>query len=97
MTIVETELFKQQRDSIVRHIANDKKSAALAFAKALKKSVNTLVDFPYKYKQSIYLEKVTCRDMVFKGYTIVYQVCEETSHIEIVQIFNKNLPLDRNA
>jgi len=45
---------------------------------------------PYKYKKSYYHEDENIRDMVFKGYTIIYKIYD--NHILIVEIFNKNLP-----
>ncbi len=95
MKIFETEPFKIQRDFIVRYIANDKKSAAIKFAKDLKKSINNLVSFPYKYRKSNYYENENVRDMTFKGYSIIYRVKEDEKSIEILEIFNKNLPITK--
>ena len=92
MKIIETTLFTKQRDMIVFYIADDKKSAALEFAKQLKTSVNTLKKFPYKCRKSIYYEDKTIRDMTFKGYSVIYRVLESQNSIEILEIFNKNLP-----
>ncbi|MEA2111871.1 MAG: type II toxin-antitoxin system RelE/ParE family toxin [Campylobacterota bacterium] len=92
MKIIETEPFKIQRDAIVWYIAKDKKSAALNFAKELKQIVNNLKSFPYKYRPSKYYKDDSIRDMIFNGYTIVYRVKEEKNIIEVLVIFNKNLP-----
>jgi len=91
LKILETEQFKQQRDFSVRYIANNKKSAALKFAKELKKSVNNLSSFPYKYRKSYYYKDESIRDMTFKGYTIIYRIDETKELIEILEIFHKNL------
>ena len=92
MTIIETPLFKEQRDKIIFYIVEDKKSAGLKFAKDLKISVNGLSHFPYKYRQSYYYENENIRDMTFKGYSIIYRVNQEKDIIEILEIFNRNLP-----
>ena len=103
MQIIETDLFKEQRDEIVFYIAKDKKGAALKFAKdkkgaalkfakELKKSVNTLSDFPYKCRPSVYYNDENIRDMIFMGYSIIYRVNKEKNVIEILEIFNQNLP-----
>jgi plasmid stabilization system protein ParE len=92
MTIIETPLFKEQRDRIIVYIVNDKKSAGLKFAKDLKICVNKLLNFPYKFRQSYYYEDENIRDMTFNGYSIIYRVNQEKDVIEILEIFNRNLP-----
>jgi hypothetical protein len=32
------------------------------------------------------------RDMIFEGYTIIYKIDKKTDTIQILEIFNKNLP-----
>lgn len=90
MRIIETALFTKQRDSIIHYIAQDNVQAALKFAKQLKDDINLLVTFPGQYQQSKYTNSQNIHDMVFNGYTIIYKVNPET--IEILQIFNQNLP-----
>ncbi len=92
MKIIETELFTKQRDSIVFYIAQDKKSAALNFAKELKKSVNNLINFPYKYRKSFYYQDENIRDMIFGGYSIIYRINIPKDTIELLEVFNQNLP-----
>jgi plasmid stabilization system protein ParE len=92
MEILETEKFKKDLDFIVRYIARDKRVAAIDFAKKLKRSINELTTFPYKYRQSYYYDDQNIRDMTFKGYTIIYRVDNKNSLIEILEIFNRNLP-----
>jgi len=92
MTIIETKLFKGQRNTIVFHIVKDKKSAALKFVKDLKISINNIINFPFKFRQSFYYDNENIRDMVFKGYSIIYRVNLEKDIIEILEIFNRNLP-----
>jgi plasmid stabilization system protein ParE len=92
MQIIETELFTKQRDDIVFYIAKDKKSVALNFAKELKKAVNNLTNFPYKYRQSYYYQDENIRDMTFSGYSIIYRINIARDVIEILEIFNQNLP-----
>jgi len=88
--IIRTERFKNQFKDIVFFIAEDKKSAAKSFKNTLNKYVDALVDFPYKYRKSIYFESENIRDMTFQGYTIVYEIFEEK--IEVLMIFNQNKP-----
>jgi hypothetical protein len=46
---------------------------------------------PYKYRKSYYYNDERIRDMVFRGYTIIYKISGE--FIIIVEIFNQNLPV----
>lgn len=95
MHIIETKVFKSQRDFIVRYIAKDKRKAAIKFTKELKKSINNLVNFPYKCSTSNYYENKNIRDMTLKSYSIIYRVKENEKLIEILEIFNKNLPITK--
>ncbi len=97
MLIIETKLFQIQRDIVVEYIAKDKKSAAIRFVKELKKQVNNLTNFPYKYRVSYYHNDKNTRDMIFKGYTIIYRISQEKQLIEILEIFNKNTPVNHEA
>jgi len=51
-----------------------------------------LIDFPYQYKQSIYFDNEEIRDMVYMGYTIVYEIDIENNNLVLLSIFNQNLP-----
>ena len=93
--ITETKVFKSQRDFIVRYIAKDKRKAAIKFTKELKKSINNLANFPYKCSTSNYYENKNIRDMTLKSYSIIYRVKENEKLIEILEIFNKNLPITK--
>ena len=84
--------FSDQLKNILEHIAEDKPGASLAFKNHLKKSINTLPDNPYKYRASIYFNDKNIRDMIYKGYTVVYRINLEEERIEVLRIFNKNKP-----
>lgn len=46
----------------------------------LKVAIKNLVHFPYKFRPSIYFENVEIRDMVYHGYTVIYEICNESVH-----------------
>lgn len=95
MQIRQSDLFLQQFEEILITIASDKLSAALNFQKEVIENFNTLKDFPYKSKQSQYHDNKTIRDLTVHGYTIIYRVKEDEACIEIIEIFNRNLPLGK--
>lgn len=77
---------------ILDYIAQDKFSASENFRGELDELINNLPTFPYKFKKSIYFDNNNIRDMVYKGYTIIYKVNLEKNSIDIIRIFNKNKP-----
>ena len=92
MKIIESKQFKDELSEIAFYIKKDKLSASIDFVQNLKKRIKNLVDFPYQFKKSSYFDNDEIRDMVYKGYTIVYEVNQEKDTLEILSIFNQNLP-----
>ncbi len=93
MIIIETNRYKRELRDIAFFIKKDKSSASIKFVQELKESVNNLVNFPHKYRKSKYFEAKNIRDMIFSGYTVIYEIFEDK--IEILTIFNQNLPLEK--
>ena len=92
MKVIESKQFKDELRAIAFYIKKDKSSASIDFVKNLKKTVKRLVDFPYQYKKSIYFDNDEIRDMVYKGYTIVYEISTEKDTLVLLSMFNQNLP-----
>lgn len=92
MKIIESVQFKDELRTITLHIRKDKLSASLSFLRGLKEKINLLTDFPYQAKKSIYFDNNEIRDMVYIGYTIVYEVHKEKNTLELISIFNQDLP-----
>ena len=93
MTIVSTEAYQKELLLILKHIANDKITASKKFNKDLNEQINNIPNFPYKYRKSIYFNNDNVRDMVFKKYTINYEINLNKNTIFIFSIFNQNKPL----
>lgn len=85
MTIKKDKKYLLALFTIVQYISQDKPSAAKAFAKELDKHILNLLQFPYKYRQSIYYEDEHYRDLTYKGYTVIYKITEDA--IQILDIF----------
>jgi plasmid stabilization system protein ParE len=92
LKIVESGQFKDELRAIAFYIREDKPSSSLSFVKGLKEKIDLLTDFPYQSKKSIYFDDEQIRDMVYKGYTVVYEVDEQEERIVLLSIFNQNLP-----
>jgi len=64
----------------------------LKFKNELKENIISLPNNPYKYRKSYYFNDKNIRDMIYKGYTIIFRVKPMQNVIEILRIFNKNKP-----
>jgi plasmid stabilization system protein ParE len=85
MIIIRGIRFDIQLFSILRYIAKDKKSAAIDFESELNHKIKDLLHFPLKYRASFYIEDEAYRDLIYKGYTIIYKV--EKEKILMLEIF----------
>lgn len=85
--------FEANFNIIFEYIAKDKISAAKKFKTLLFKQLKNLPNHLHKYRQSLYFNNEEIRDMIFKGYTVVYEADIENGLIIILNIFNKNQPL----
>ena len=92
MKIVESDEYKIRLKEVTNYIKQDKKSAAINFAKELRKKIRELPDNPYMCSTSYYFKENNVRDMTLKKYTVVYEVKPDEKVIEILDIFNRNKP-----
>ncbi|RBQ31172.1 plasmid stabilization protein [Arcobacter sp. FW59] len=92
MKIIRTKQYNFELQSILEYISEDKVSASRNFYLKLNKQIKELPTFPYKCRKSIYFNDENIRDMIFKGYTILYEVSLEQSKIIIYSVFNQNKP-----
>lgn len=92
MKIVRSRKYQVNLLIILKYIAKDKISASRNFQRELDELLENIPNFPYKYKQSIYFNNKNIRDLIYKKYTINYEVNLEKNSIEILNIFNKNKP-----
>jgi len=90
MQIKLDEEFEKNFETIFKHISKDKILASKNFKKELFQQIKNIPNFPYKYRKSIYFDDENIRDMIFKGYTIVYKVDTQENTINIADIFNQN-------
>ena len=92
MKIKKTRIYQDELHDILIHIAKDKISASLNFRKELNLKIKDIPNFPYKYRKSFYFNEEKVRDMIFMGYTIIFEIKLEINTIEILSIFNQNKP-----
>ncbi|MBA3025862.1 MAG: type II toxin-antitoxin system RelE/ParE family toxin [Sulfurimonas sp.] len=85
LKIVYEENFSKSLLNILTFISKDKKSAATTFKNNLKEKIGLLEFSPFMCEKSKYIDKPNYRDLIFKGYTTIYKVEENT--IKILDIF----------
>jgi len=88
MKIIRSRKYQIRLLSILQYIAKDKVSASRNFQKELDESIKRIPNFPYKHRKSIYFDNKNIRDLIYKKYTITYEVNIETNSIEILNIFS---------
>ena len=86
MKIVRGKKYLTSLQKIMRFISLDSKQRALIFRNQLDKQISTIGQMPFKCRKSIYFDEETIRDMIFKGYTIVYKVDKDKEQITILGI-----------
>ena len=92
MKISRTTEYQAELLVILKYIAKDKISASKNFKIELDNQIDEIPNFPYKYRKSIYFDDENVRDMIFRGYTINYEMDLDKNRIFILSIFNKNKP-----
>jgi len=84
--ILKRKKFNGELKNILFFIAQDSKTRAKNFKNELVKRIENLIFMPYKCRQSIFFEDENIRDLIFKGYVIVYKVDEKNEIIFILGI-----------
>ena len=67
----------------VQYIAKDKPAAARKFKREVIKRIKGIPQMPYANRKSIFFDREDIRDIVFKGYVIVYKINTEKKSIEV--------------
>jgi len=86
MKIIYEPRFVNSFNNIWDYIAQDSKNRANNFKKEIKRLIEDIDRMPYKCRKSIYFDDYTIRDLIYKGYTIVYKVHEDKSLIIVLGI-----------
>ncbi len=74
MKTIITENFKYKLADQIEYIAKDKPIAAQNFRKQLIIRIKEIHKLPYKNRKSIFFNEEIYRDLIYKGYIIVYKI-----------------------
>jgi len=88
MTIVRSQGYLKALQKTMQFISLDSKSRALHFKDELDTHIDNLDNMPFKCRKSIYFNDDTIRDLIFKGYTVVYKVNLAQNKITIIGLRN---------
>lgn len=80
--------FIRQLDKQVDFIARDKPSAARGFKKDILKEVFLIGESPFSNRYSIYFDDRVHRDLMYKGYKVIYRVDEAKDTVFVIGLVN---------
>lgn len=93
MKILFKESFLKRLENQIEYISLDSSKRARKFKNDLLNRIKEIPDNPYKYRKSIYFENPNIRDLIFKGYTVVFRINE--NQIEVFGfVKNQKNPTD---
>ncbi len=78
-----TKEFRNKLNSQVAYIAQDKPAAARKFKNDLILAISEIPAMPFRYRKSIFFDREDVRDLVFKGYIVIYKVNLKLKEIEV--------------
>lgn len=76
MKTIYKESFVLRLEKQIKYIAKDNPTAAIRFKKEVLLKIKEIASNPYLYRKSIYFDTTLIRDLIFKGYTIVFRINE---------------------
>lgn len=78
-----TRKFSNKLNAQVDYIAQDKPSAARKFKTDILQQIRQIPVMPFRHRKSIFFNQEEIRELVFKGYLVVYRVNQEQEEIEV--------------
>ena len=92
MKIIFKDTFVDRLEKQIEFIALDSHTIARKFKNKLLAQIKQIPRNPYQYRKSIYFNDINIRDMIFKGYTIVFRITDTA--VEVCGFIKyQNLPL----
>lgn len=81
MKIVFKDTFIIRLENQIEYISLDSPKRARKFKSEILNRIKEIPTNPYRYRKSIYFEEESIRDLIFKGYTIVFRIADENIEI----------------
>ncbi len=83
MKIKFSESFSQRLNDQVDFISRDKPLAARKFKSKIISRIKTIPPVPYSNRKSVFFDRTDIRDLIHKGYEVVYKINEVEKSIEV--------------
>ena len=77
MRIVFKDTFVIRLENQLEYISRDSTKQARKFKSDLLARIKEISSNPYRYRKSIYFDEESVRDLIFKGYVIVFHLTEK--------------------
>lgn len=81
MKVVFKDTFVSRLENQLEYIASNNPGNARVFKNELLKKIKSIPNHPLKHRKSIFFNDQNIRDLIFKGYTVVYRI--NTNQIEV--------------
>lgn len=81
MRIILKDTFVTRLGDQLDYIAQSNPANARKFKDDLFKQLKTISPNPYKYRKSIWFDDPNIRDLIFKGYTIIFRIKANTIEV----------------
>lgn len=91
MILEKSDRFKDELKVIIDFIALDSVTRALEFYDELILKIQNILANPYLYRKRYNSQDGLTRELIFKGYTIPFEIDIKNHKIIILGIFNQNL------
>ena len=88
--IIFSKRFSQELDEILDFIATSNPNQAATFQSELFAKISSLDTMPYRCRKNFVADDENIRDMVFRGYVVVFGVNEKALSVEILGIYKAN-------
>lgn len=79
--VVEPEALRDLHSIYTFITKQDSQNKATQFIRELESSISSLSEMPLRCRKSFYSDDELTRDLIYKGYTIVFQIQESNIHI----------------
>jgi plasmid stabilization system protein ParE len=81
MNIKFTSSFQNRLLNQIEYIAQDSPTRARKFQNELLNKINLISERPFSFRKSIYFDDDSIRDLIYKGYTIVFRINNDTIEV----------------
>ena len=81
MRIVYKQSFIDRLENQLEYISLDSPSRARKFKNELLKRIAKAKRNPWQFRKSVYFDDTNIRDLIFKGYTIVFRINQNTIEV----------------